>query len=76
MDVQAPRPKVTLARKGSIVINSPKICIQRHSDKKEMIELRKREIIIREKLTDDKSENHHRWIQALLADLDASSACL
>ena len=74
--VNVPLPWVTLPRKGGVSISSPRVNIQCHMDEKERIEVRKREILIREKLCDDKSEMQHKWNLALLSLLDTAPVCL
>ena len=71
-----PPPWVSLPRKGVVNITSPRVNIQCHADEKERIEVRKREILIRERLSDDKSKSQHKWNLALLSLLDAALVCL
>lgn len=73
---EALRPRVTLPRKDGIVLSSASVYISSPVDVSDRIETRKREIILRERLSDHKTPESQYWTQALAASIDASSACL
>ena len=69
------RPRITLPRKDGFIITGPSFFMHAPLDDKDRIEIRKRELCIRERLSDNKSDVEHRWYKGLLASLD-TAPCL
>jgi hypothetical protein len=69
-------PRVTLNRKGNVSVTGPFVYISCTPDEKDRSETRKRELLIRDKVSNDKSEQNRRWTQALINCIDDSLVCL
>ena len=73
---EAARPRVTLPRRDGIVVCSDTVYISSPIDVDARIETRKREILMRERLSDSKTPESRYWAHALAQAVDASSVCL